>query len=333
MVFYSEICAFVDTMIHSKTRFYIGSIPIDGDLVIAPMDGITDSALRRLLCRHGASLCYTEFINARDVMHDSILFERKVALVREEEHPIGFQIYDNDPVNILQAAKKLIQYHPDFFDINIGCSVSSVANRGAGAGLLLEPEKIMEIFERMTETFSIPITAKIRLGWDEQTHNYLQIAHLIQEHGGAMVAVHARTKQQGFEGNANWGAIREIKDYLRIPVIGNGNVTCVADIHRMKELTNCDAVMIGRAALSNPWLFTLRDREEISHSEVFDFIQEHLSLMLEDYPQDVAMLLFRKYLNQYLKPLSLHREQKIYLFSLAQPHSLLEAVQTLLHLR
>ncbi len=320
-------------MSENETQFLIGAIPIGPGLVVAPMDGITDSAFRCMLTRHGAALCYTEFINARDVLHNSIFFERKTAQVREEEHPIGFQIYDNDPLNILQAAQKLIPFQPDFFDINIGCSVARVANRGAGAGLLLDPNKIAEIFDRMTDAFSIPITAKIRLGWDDHSQNYLQIAHLIEEHGGAMIAVHARTKAQGFEGKANWSAIREIKDSLRIPVIGNGNVTCVSEIYQMKELTHCDAVMVGRAAMPNPWLFTLRDREDISNSEVFAFIQEHFSLMLEDYPQDAAMILFRKYLNQYLKPLALDREQKIQLFSHAQPLPLIEAVKTLLHLR
>ncbi|MGV8024966.1 MAG: tRNA dihydrouridine synthase [Anaerolineaceae bacterium] len=320
-------------MSDDEIRFSIGTIPIGPGLVVAPMDGITDSAFRCMLRRQGAALCYTEFINARDVLNDSVFFTRKTAQVREEEHPIGFQIYDNDPLNILQAAKKLIPFQPDFFDINIGCSVARVANRGAGAGLLLDPDKIAEIFDRMTNAFSIPITAKIRLGWDDRSQNYLQIAHLIEEHGGAMLAVHARTKAQGFEGKANWPAIREIKESLCIPVIGNGNVTHVAEIHKMKDLTHCDAVMVGRAAMPNPWLFTLRDREEISNAEVFNFIQDHFDLMLEDYPQDAAMILFRKYLNQYLKPLALNREQKIQLFSHTQPLPLLEAIQTLLQLR
>ncbi len=320
-------------MITNKVQFLIGDISIQPGLVVAPMDGITDSAFRCMLRRQGAALCYTEFINARDVLHDSIFFTRKTALVREEEHPIGFQIYDNDPLNILQAAKKLLPYKPDFFDINIGCSVARVANRGAGAGLLLDPDKIAEIFDRMIDAFSIPITAKIRLGWDEHSQNYLEIAHLIQEHGGAMLAVHARTRAQGFEGQVNWAAIREIKDSLQIPVIGNGNVTCVADIQKMNDITHCDAVMVGRAALTDPWLFSMRNREEISNEEVFSFIRDHFDLMLHDYPQEAAFILFRKYLNQYLKPFHLNRIEKIELFNHSNPHDLLAAVQTILGLR
>lgn len=320
-------------MIAGEVQFLIGNIPIHPGLVIAPMDGITDSAFRCMLRRQGASLCYTEFINARDVLHDSIFFTRKTALVREEEHPIGFQIYDNEPLNIVQAAKKLLPYKPDFFDINIGCSVARVANRGAGAGLLLDPAKIAEIFNRMTDAFSIPITAKIRLGWDESSQNYIEVAQLIQQHGGAMLAVHARTKAQGFNGRVNWAAIREIKDAVQIPVIGNGDITCVADIHRMKEMTTCDAVMVGRAALSNPWLFSMRDRNEISNEEVFAFIQEQLYLMLDDYPQDAALILFRKYINSYLEPFHLDRKEKIALFKHISPDSLLDAVQSILGLR
>jgi nifR3 family TIM-barrel protein len=320
-------------MTAGEVQFLIGNIPIHPGLVIAPMDGITDSAFRCMLRRKGAALCYTEFINARDVLHDSIFFTRKTALVREEEHPIGFQIYDNEPLNIVQAAEKLLPHEPDFFDINIGCSVTRVANRGAGAGLLLEPAKIAEIFDRMTDAFSIPITAKIRLGWDENSQNYIEVAQLIQEHGGAMLAVHARTKAQGFNGRVNWAAIREIKDAVQIPVIGNGDVTCVADIHRIKEMTTCDAVMIGRAALTNPWLFSMRDRDEISSEEVFNFTRDQLNLMLDDYPQDVALKLFRKYINGYLEPFQLDRKEKIALFSHNDPLTLLDAIRSILSLR
>ena len=320
-------------MIDGEVQFKIGNIPIQPGLVVAPMDGITDSVFRRMLRRQGASLCYTEFINARDVLHDSIFFTRKTALVREEEHPIGFQIYDNEPLNIVRAAEKLLPLKPDFFDINIGCSVARVANRGAGAGLMLDPEKIAEIFDRMTDAFSIPITAKIRLGWDKDSQNYIEIAQLIQEHGGAMLAVHARTKSQGFGGQVNWSAIREIKDSVQIPVLGNGDVTCVSDIHKIKEMTNCDAVMIGRAALSNPWLFSLRNRDEIANEEVFDFAKEQLNLMLDDYPQEAALKLFRKYINSYLEPFHLNRKEKITLFSHTDPRSLLDAVQSILGLR
>lgn len=322
-----------DSPAGNDRRFHIGDIPVSPGLVVAPMDGITDSAFRTILCRQGATLCYTEFINARDVLFDSIFYTRKITRVRAEEHPIGFQIYDSDPLNILQAGKKLMQFHPDFFDINIGCSVARVANRGAGAGLLLDPAKIAEIFDRMTDAFSIPITAKIRLGWNDRTQNYLQISQLIQEHGGAMIAVHARTKEQGFEGKANWAAIRQIKDILKIPVIGNGNVTRVKEIHEMRDLTGCDAVMVGRAALANPWLFSYKDREEVSNKEVFDLMQSHLGLLLEDYPVGTALIFFRKFVNQYLKPLSLDRQQKIRLFSHTQPDELLKAVQGLLDLR
>ncbi|HAF62414.1 MAG TPA: tRNA dihydrouridine synthase DusB [Anaerolineaceae bacterium] len=312
--------------------FSFGNITVDGALVAAPMDGITDSAFRRLLRRHGASLCYSEFINAQDVIHDSILYERKANLVRAEERPIGFQIYDNDPAAIEAAAKKLLRFQPDFIDINIGCSVARVAGRGAGAGLLLEPTKITEIFDRLSDTLPVPLTAKIRLGWDERSYNYLSISKLIEEHGGALIAVHGRTRKQGFQGSANWDAIRAIKEEVHIPVIGNGDVITVEDIHRMREVTRCDGVMIGRAAIANPWLFELRGREEISNQEVFALIQEHLALMLEDYEEGVALTLFRKFLNQYLLPFHLDRGAKIVLFDQVNVAALLDAVNNLLQL-
>lgn len=316
----------------NSAGFSFGNIEVQGTLVAAPMDGISDSSFRRLLCRHGASLCYSEFINAIDVVNNSILYERKAALVRDEERPIGFQIYDNDPARIEAAARKLVAYKPDFMDINIGCSVARVAGRGAGAGLLLEPDKIVEIFDRLSDALPVPLTAKIRLGWDEQSYNYLSISRLIEQHGGAMIAVHGRTRQQGFGGHANWDAIRAIKEEVAIPVIGNGDVTCVDDIRRMQQLTHCDGIMIGRAAISNPWLFELRDREDVSDREVYALIQEQLDLMLEDYEEQVALLLFRKFANQYLSPLQLNREQKIALFSNKDAMSLLNAIAQLLKL-
>lgn len=312
--------------------FTFGNIKVQGALVAAPMDGISDSSFRRLLRRHGASLCYSEFINAIDVVNNSILFERKAALVREEERPIGFQIYDNDPARIEAAARKLVAYQPDFMDINIGCSVARVAGRGAGAGLLLEPDKIVEIFDRLSDALPVPLTAKIRLGWDDQSYNYLSISRLIEEHGGAMIAVHGRTRQQGFGGRANWDAIRAIKEELSIPVIGNGDVTCVDDIQRMQQLTHCDGVMIGRAAISNPWLFEFRDRQDVSDREVYALIEEQLDLMLEDYEEQVALLLFRKFANQYLAPLQLDRRQKIALFSNKESKRLLKAIAQLLNM-
>lgn len=316
---------------HKKSNsFRFGNIQVAGDLVAAPMDGISDSAFRRILRRQGAALCYTEFINAQDVLHNSILFQRKVSTVREEEHPIGFQIYDADPDAIVEAAKNLTHYQPDFIDINIGCSVARVANRGAGAGLLLEPQKIAEIFDRLTDILTLPITAKIRLGWDESSTNYLEISHLIENHGGAMIAVHGRTRQQGFQGSANWDAIREIKNEVSIPVIGNGDVKSVADIHAMRAETGCDAIMIGRAAITNPWLFAMRDRDNISNTEVFTLIQEQMSMMIADDGEETALLLFRKFINHYLMPLHLDRKQKIALFNHRTAQSLLRAIENLM---
>lgn len=314
------------------SSFQFGNIEVNSVLVAAPMDGISDSAFRCILRRQGAALCYTEFINAQDVLNHSILFRRKLAAVREEEHPIGFQVYDADPNAVVAAAQKLTRFKPDFIDINIGCSVARVANRGAGAGLLLEPEKIAEIFDRLTNALSIPITAKIRLGWDESHSNYLEISHLIETHGGAMIAVHGRTRQQGFQGKANWDAIREIKKEISIPVIGNGDVKRVDDIHAMLAETRCDGIMIGRAAIANPWLFSMRDRHEIANAEVYALIQEQLAMMIADYEEEPALLLFRKFINHYLTPLHLDRSQKTALFDHRTAKSLLRAIEELLDL-
>jgi tRNA-dihydrouridine synthase B len=209
--------------------FKVRDIPIFGDLILSPMDGYSDYPFRSLARELGSAMGYTEFINAIDVMYRHDFIEKKLYFT-ESERPIVFQIYDDDPERIVKAALKVRQYNPDIIDVNMGCSARSVSNRGAGAGLLCTPEKIGVIFSKLSKALDIPVTGKIRLGWDDHSLNYLLVARIIEENGGQLVAVHARTKAQSYGGTANWDAIAEIKQRLSIPVIGNGDVRTVADI-------------------------------------------------------------------------------------------------------
>ena len=310
-------------------HFYIDDIPIYGDLILAPMEGFSDLPFR-LICRElGSAISYSEFINALDVIQNSPNIKQKVAF-HVEERPIVFQIFDNDPARILDAALRLQDLGPDIIDINLGCSVRRVAGRGAGAALLREPMKVAKIFQTLSSALNVPVTAKIRLGWDEHTCNYLLIARIIQENGGKLVAVHGRTRKQRYTGVVHREAIAEIKQALSIPVIANGDVRVQRDIENIKEQTRCDAVMIGRAAIGNPWIFAGMDREQVPSELVRETIIRHLNSMLAFYGQEKGLLLFRKHANKYLGLSSLPREKRKALLTISQPEELIQSLNTLI---
>ena len=212
----------------------------------------------------------------------------------------GFQLYGSQPEHFLTAAKLLLADQPDFFDVNLGCSVRRVAGRGAGAGMLAQPQLIQETFRLLKAEIDLPITAKIRIGFDAEHRNYLAVAELLEKHGAAALAVHGRTRKQNWSVPSDWGPIREIKENAGIPVIGNGDVSSVADIERMFTETGCDAVMIGRAALGNPWLFSRREKAKLSREEILAVIQRHWEAAAALYGIEKASFTFRKHMKAYL---------------------------------
>jgi tRNA-dihydrouridine synthase B len=292
----------------AKPTFRIGQVPIFGDLILAPMDGITDLPFRGLCRNLGSAMSVTEFINALDVLEDNPRYLARIAF--EPFHrPLCLQLLGDKPERMLKAAQQLIpKVQPDIIDINLGCQSKNVTSRGAGAALMKTPHIIAAIFQKMTQFFSIPITGKIRLGWNQDHLNYLEVAEIIQDNGGAMVAVHGRTRKQAYRGEVRWEPIAEIKQALDIPVIGNGDVRTVEDIQEIKRVTGCNAVMIGRAAVGNPWIFSRNDREDIPPSIVHRTIQEHLDKMVDFYGER-GVITFRKYLKAYLAPYHLPREE------------------------
>jgi tRNA-dihydrouridine synthase B len=224
-------------------NFYVGEVPVYGDSILAPMDGYSDQPFRGLARLLGSAMSYTEFVSALDVLNRPHHIARRLAF-EESERPVVFQLYDDAPERLLQAAEKLMVFQPDILDINMGCSSKTIAARGAGAGLLRTPDKVGEIIRTLSDAFELPVTAKIRLGWDDESLNYLEIAKTIADSGGKLVAVHGRTKAQAYGGKANWEAIAEIKAAVSIPVLGNGDIRTVADKERIMAQTGCDAVMI-----------------------------------------------------------------------------------------
>ena len=315
-------------MDNASPVFSVHHIPIYGDLILSPMAGFSDMPFRSLCRELGSAMSYTEFINAMEVLHGDPHLDQRLCY-REEERPVVYQIFDNDPKRLLGAALRLQELRPDIIDVNMGCSVRRVSGRGAGAGLLRTPLKIARIFRSLSSALEVPVTGKIRLGWDERCLNYRLIARIIEENGGSLIAVHGRTRIQGYSGKANWDAIAEVKSAVSIPVIGNGDVRTVDDIRRLKSHTACDGVMIGRAAVGNPWIFSRLDREQVPDELVRRTMLDHLERMLSFYEGDRGLVLFRKHASRYLSSYSLDREQRQEILTAEQPGeflSLLDAV-------
>ncbi|MCF6278237.1 MAG: tRNA-dihydrouridine synthase, partial [Anaerolineales bacterium] len=220
----------------------------------------------------------------------------------EAERPIIFQLYSKDVDYMVEAALRIQELRPDAIDINMGCPTKAIANGGAGVGLMRTPIKVARLFKKLTRVLDVPVTAKIRMGWDD-CQNYTLISRIVEENGGALIAIHGRTREGGREGEANWDAIAEVKQTVSIPVIGNGDVETVADIARMKEYTGCDGVMIGRAAIGNPWIFSDIDRADVSLAQVRGMMVQHLARSQQFYGEKLGLNLFRKHAVQYIAPL------------------------------
>jgi tRNA-dihydrouridine synthase B len=254
------------------------------------------------------------------------------------ESPMVFQIFGNDPHKILSAAQNILQLEPDIIDINMGCSTRRVSGRGAGVGMMRDPGMVAETFRLLTHHLSIPITAKMRLGWEDRV-NYLEVGRIVQDNGARLVALHGRVKEQKYHGSANWHAIATLKQTLTIPVIGNGDILRPADIDRMKAETGCDGVMIGRGAIGNPWLFSRQAREEKTIADLLAAMRLHAQEMAAYYGEKYGLIQFRKHLKQYvagvpsLQPLLPHllplEELEPFLACLAQAEGWLPLGQAL----
>jgi len=289
-------------------NFFVRDIPIYGDAILAPMDGYSDWPFRSLCRGLGSAMSYTEFVKVEKILSRSKEPAKRLYF-EDAERPVTFQIYGDDPDLILEAALKIQPLHPDIIDINMGCPAKSIADRGAGVGMMPSPLKIAETFKKLTSALKIPVTGKIRLGWDRDK-NYKVIARVVEENGGSLIAIHGRTKEQRYSGNADWDAIAEVKSLVKIPVIGSGDVKTVADIQRMKKHTNCDAVMIGRGAIANPWIFMGMDREQVPSQLVQETVREHLQKSIQFYGEEDGQRLFRKYAVQYLLLKTLDRDSR-----------------------
>ena len=285
-------------LLSQLATFHVGGIPIYGESILSPMDGVSDWPFRSLCRQEGSAMSYTEFVRAKDVLDESASVFKKLTY-DESERPVAFQIYGNDPDRIVEAALRIQGLGPDIIDLNMGCPEKKIANRGSGVGMMRTPLKIARTIRKLVKALDIPVTGKMRIGWND-CKTYKLVARIVEEEGGALIAIHGRTKEQGYGGRADWDAIAEVKAAVKIPVIGNGDVRSVDDIKRMQAHTGCEAVMIGRGAMSNPWIFSGRDRDQIPTEEVRAFMREHLKRNIDFYGEEDGQRLFRKYVAQYL---------------------------------
>lgn len=299
-------------------KWKIGNIEIENQLVLAPMAGISNTSYRKIIKKMGAGLIYAEMVSTNAIAYGN---EKTYNLLKmdESERPIVQQVFGSDIKTFVTAAKIIEEtMHPDIIDINMGCPVPKVAvHAQAGSALLKNPQKIGEIVKGVVECVSVPITVKIRSGWDEKNINAVEVAKICEKNGASAIAIHARTRSEGYSGKANWNIIKEVKENVNIPVIGNGDVTSPKLAKKMLDETGCDAVMIGRGALGNPWIFKScleylnsgKIIEEPSNIEKIEMIKEHYNLLKEDKNEHIALLEIRTHALYYLKGMP---ESKIY---------------------
>ena len=285
----------------------IGNVKIENNVFLAPMAGITDKPFREICRRFGAGMVYSEMISAKGLYYN----DKKTASLMDMtgEKPCAIQIFGSEPEIMAEIIPKVMEFKPDIIDINMGCPAPKIVNNGDGSALMKMPELMGKIMRAVTDASPVPVTAKIRKGWEED--NSLLCAKILEDNGASAVAVHGRTREEFYGGKADWGVITRIKQELKIPVIGNGDIFSAEDAIRMFEQTGCDGVMVARGAQGNPWLFK-EINELIKTGEVKTAPQpqerlrvalEHILRLIEDKGESRGIKEARKHLAWYIKGL------------------------------
>ncbi len=299
--------------------FKIGNIEPRNNIILAPMAGISNEAFRTICKEMGAGLTYAEMVSDKGIAYDNEKTKRMV-MVSDNEHPITMQIFGSDYKTITESAKSMLKISNfDILDVNMGCPVNKVTKGGAGSALLKEPSKIYDIVKSLKENLNIPVTIKIRAGFDHQSINCGEVARLASTAGVDAITIHGRTKTDLYNGCANLDYIKMVKDAATCPVIGNGDIKDISSAQKMIEETGVDAIMIGRAAMGNPWIFReLASYFEkgiilppVTKTEVLDMILEHARRLIALKGEHIALIEMRGHAPWYLKQIKGSKEARI----------------------
>ncbi len=285
----------------------IGNLELKNNVFLAPMAGVTDRAFRIICAEKGCALAYTEMVSAKGLFYESKNTFNLLKIDGEESTAV--QLFGSDPKIMAEMAKKIQDYPISLFDINMGCPAPKIVKNGEGCALMLNPQRVGEIVYAVSCAVDKPVTVKIRKGFNDESVNADEIAEIAEKNGAAAVAVHGRTRQQYYSGAADWDIIKKVKRKVKIPVIGNGDITTPQSAKKMLDYTGCDAVMIGRGAQGNPWIFSrilkyLNDGvllPEPSFGERLSLALRHLDMLIEDKGEFIGIREMRKHLSWYTK--------------------------------
>ncbi|MFA5326120.1 MAG: tRNA dihydrouridine synthase DusB [Bacteroidales bacterium] len=300
-------------------------------LLLAPMEDVTDASFRYICKSFGADLLYTEFVSSDGLIRDVDKSLAKL-ITYDYEKPIGIQIYGHIPEAMVEAAKMVEKASPDLIDINFGCPVNKIAKRGAGSGMMREPDKLVEITRQVVKAVKLPVTVKTRLGWDENSKIIVELAEQLQDVGIAALTIHGRTRCQMYKGEADWTLIGEVKKNPRmtIPIIGNGDISTPEEAKEAFDKYGVDAIMIGRASFGHPWIFKeikhyLKTGEllpPLSVEERVELAKRHLAKSIEIKGEKVGILEMRRHLSCYFKGLNNFKDTRLKLVTLTNPDEL-----------